>query len=186
MSQSHTGREWWRHLVWPCPAGRGRRWIRLAAGISRAERSAGGPRTVLRSSYTMRTKCAISDGFVRDCAFAYCASVAQYVYSLSAEHYFRLRNSAISDERVRDCALSTHSVFRPLSCPEMQEIRDPTWAEREVMRRSDTRGSRYRMGRGRGEGRSGLRGDRQIKTDWEVDWNARICTDYTGTAVLFK
>ena len=34
----------------------------------------------LRSSYTMRTKCAISDGFVRDCAFAYCASVAQYVY----------------------------------------------------------------------------------------------------------
>ena len=28
----------------------------------------------------MRTKCAISDGFVRDCAFAYCASVAQYVY----------------------------------------------------------------------------------------------------------
>ena len=28
----------------------------------------------------MRTKCAISDAFVRDCAFAYCASVAQYVY----------------------------------------------------------------------------------------------------------
>ena len=68
----------------------------------------------LRSSYTMRTKCAISDAFVRDCVFAYCASVAQYVYSLSAEHYFRLRNSAISDKRVRDCALSTHSVFRPL------------------------------------------------------------------------
>ena len=62
----------------------------------------------------MRTKCAISDAFVRDCVFAYCASVAQYVYSPSAEHYFRLRNSAISDERVRDCALSTHSVFRPL------------------------------------------------------------------------
>ena len=68
----------------------------------------------LRSSYTMRTKCAISDAFVRDCVFAYCASVAQYVYSLSAEHCFRLRNNAISDERVRDCALSTHSVFRPL------------------------------------------------------------------------
>ena len=34
-----------------------------------------------------------------------------YVYSLSAEHCFRLRNNAISDERVRDCALSTHSVF---------------------------------------------------------------------------
>ena len=68
----------------------------------------------LRSGYTMRTKCAISDAFVRDCVFAYCASVAQYVYSPSAEHYFRLRNSAISDERVRDCALSTHSVFRPL------------------------------------------------------------------------
>ena len=33
----------------------------------------------------MRTKCAISDAFVRDCTFAYCASVAQYVYSLSAE-----------------------------------------------------------------------------------------------------
>ena len=68
----------------------------------------------LRSSYTMRTKCAISDAFVRDCVFAYCASVAQYVYSLSAEHCFRLRNNAISDEPVRDCALSTHSVFRPL------------------------------------------------------------------------
>ena len=63
----------------------------------------------------MRTKCAISDAFVRDCVFAYCASVAQHVYSLSAEHCFRLRNSAISDERVRDCALSTHSVFRPLA-----------------------------------------------------------------------
>ena len=62
----------------------------------------------------MRTRCAISDAFVRDCVFAYCASVAQYVYSLSAEHCFRLRNNAISDERVRDCALSTHSVFRPL------------------------------------------------------------------------
>ena len=62
----------------------------------------------------MRTKCAISDAFVRDCVFAYCVSVAQYVYFLSAEHYFRLRNNAISDERFRYCALSTHSVFRPL------------------------------------------------------------------------
>ena len=62
----------------------------------------------------MRTKCAISDAFVRDCVFAYCASVAQYVYSLSAEHCFRLRNNAISDERFRGCALSTYSVFRPL------------------------------------------------------------------------
>ena len=44
----------------------------------------------------------------------YCASVAQYVYSLSAEHCLRLRNNAISDERVRDCAISTHSMFRPL------------------------------------------------------------------------
>ena len=68
----------------------------------------------LRSGYTMRTKCAISDAFVRDCVFAYCASVTQYVYFLSAEHCFRLRNNAIADERVRDCALSTHSVFRPL------------------------------------------------------------------------
>ena len=33
---------------------------------------------------------------------------------ISAEHCFRLNNNAISDERVRDCALSTHSVFRPL------------------------------------------------------------------------
>ena len=65
----------------------------------------------------MRTKCAISDAFVRDCVFAYCASVAQYVHSLPAEHCFRLRNNAISDERVRDCALSTHSVFRPLDRP---------------------------------------------------------------------
>ena len=63
----------------------------------------------------MRTKCAISDAFVRDCVFTYCASVTQYVYSLSAEHCFRLRNNAISAERVRDCALSTHSVFRPLA-----------------------------------------------------------------------
>ena len=63
----------------------------------------------------MRTKCAISDAFVRDNVFAYCASVAQYVYSLSAEHCFKLRNNAISDERVRDCALSTRSVFRPLA-----------------------------------------------------------------------
>ena len=60
----------------------------------------------VRSSYTMRTKCAISDAFVRDCVFAYCGSVAQYVSSLSAEHCLRLRNNAISDERVRDCALS--------------------------------------------------------------------------------
>ena len=29
----------------------------------------------------MRTKCGISDAFVRYCVFAYCASVAQYVYS---------------------------------------------------------------------------------------------------------
>ena len=68
----------------------------------------------LRSSYTMRTKCAISDTFFRDWVFAYCASVAQYVYSLSAEHCFRLRNSAISDERVRYCGLCTHSVAWPL------------------------------------------------------------------------
>ena len=47
----------------------------------------------------MRTKCAILDAFVRDCAVAYCASVAQYVYSLSAEHCFKLRNNAVSDER---------------------------------------------------------------------------------------
>ena len=65
----------------------------------------------------MRAKCAISDAFVRACVFAYCPSVAQYVYSLSAEHCFRLRNNAISDERVRDCALSTHSVFRALPSP---------------------------------------------------------------------
>ena len=80
------------------------------------------PCALLRSSYTTRTKCAISDAFVRDCVFAYCASVVQYVYSLSAEHCFRLRKNAITDERVRDCALSTHSVFRPLrtltGCPQ--------------------------------------------------------------------
>ena len=76
----------------------------------------------LRSSYTMRTKCAISDAFVRDCVFAYCAGVAQHVYSLSAEHCFRLRNNAISDERVRDCVLSTHSVFRPLPHPYHDEL----------------------------------------------------------------
>ena len=69
----------------------------------------------LRSSYTMRTKCAISDAFVRDCVFAYCASVAQYVYSLSAEHCFRLRNNTISDERVRDCVRDLGRV-RPILC----------------------------------------------------------------------
>ena len=61
----------------------------------------------------MRTKCAISDAFVRDCVFAYRASVTQYVYSLSAEYCFRIRNNTIWDERVRDCAVSTHSMFRP-------------------------------------------------------------------------
>ena len=74
----------------------------------------------------MRTKCAISDAFVQDCVFACCASVAQYVYSLSAEHCFRPRNNAISDERVRDCALRTHSVFRPLD----YSPRRPTWSSR--------------------------------------------------------
>ena len=64
---------------------------------------------------TMRTNCAISDSFVRDCVFTYFASVAQYVYSLSAEYFFRLRKNAISDERVRDCALCTHCVARPLA-----------------------------------------------------------------------
>ena len=70
----------------------------------------------------MRTNCAISDAFVRDCVFAYCASVAQCVHSLSTEHCFRLRNNAISDERVRDCALSTHSVFRPLPLVTMSPL----------------------------------------------------------------
>ena len=32
--------------------------------------------------------------------------LSTYVYSLSAEHCFKLRNNAISDERVRDCALT--------------------------------------------------------------------------------
>ena len=39
----------------------------------------------------MRTKCAISDAFVRDCVFADRASVAQYVYSLSAKHCLKVR-----------------------------------------------------------------------------------------------
>ena len=65
----------------------------------------------LHYAYKVRN---IADAFVRDCVFAYCASVAQHVYSLSAEHSFRLRNNAISDERVQDCALSSHSVFRSL------------------------------------------------------------------------
>ena len=39
--------------------------------------------------------------------------LSMYVYSLPAEHCFRLRKNAISDERVRDCAPCTHSVFRP-------------------------------------------------------------------------
>ena len=45
------------------------------------------PRPILRPEHTMRTKCAISDAFVRDCVFAYCRSVAQHVYSLSAEQF---------------------------------------------------------------------------------------------------
>ena len=89
----------------------------------------------------MRTKCAISDAFVRDCVFAYCASVAQYVYSLPAEHCFRLRNSAISDERVRDCALSTRSVFRPL------QVAAPTGRPRHAGQ-PDVRGRERMMGVG--------------------------------------
>ena len=81
----------------------------------------------------MRTKCAMSDAFVRDCVFAYCASVAQHVYSLSAEHCFRLRNNAISDERFRDCALSTHSVFRPLDSHKARDLKPRmTTASREA------------------------------------------------------
>ena len=68
----------------------------------------------LRNSAISDAECAISDAFVRDCVLAHCASVAQYVYSLSAEHCFRLRSSAISDERVRYCALCTRSVAWPL------------------------------------------------------------------------
>ena len=41
----------------------------------------------LRPEHTMRTKCAISDVFARDCVFAFSHSVAQYVYSLSAEQF---------------------------------------------------------------------------------------------------
>ena len=100
----------------PCFVGLPSQSGRVLSRIHRQIASLGWFILLLRSSYTMRTKCAISDAFVRDCVFAYCASVAQYVYSLPAEHCFRLRNNAISDERVRDCALSTHSVFRPLLC----------------------------------------------------------------------
>ena len=53
---------------------------------------------MLRSEHTVRTECAISDAFVRVNVFAYCASVAQYVLSLSFEHFFRLRKKATSDE----------------------------------------------------------------------------------------
>ena len=94
-----------------------------ATYLTRGDVNAG----ALRSSYTMRTKCTISDTFVRDCVFAYCASVAQHVYFLSAEHCFRLRNNAISDERFRDCAHSTHSVFRLLA----NWANRPSWPPRD-------------------------------------------------------
>ena len=42
---------------------------------------------VFRPEHAMRTNCAISDALVRDCVFAYRPSVAQYVYSLSAEQF---------------------------------------------------------------------------------------------------
>ena len=38
----------------------------------------------------MRTNYAIPGRFVRDCVFAYCASVDQCMYSLSTEHFSRL------------------------------------------------------------------------------------------------
>ena len=41
----------------------------------------------LRPEHTMRTKYAISDAFVRNYVFVHCPSVAQYVYSLSVEHF---------------------------------------------------------------------------------------------------
>ena len=129
------------HSAPPWPSGLIKRWNQTLVPVVRARFEPRCGRPHLRSSYTMRTKCAISDAFVRDCVFAYCASVAQYVYSLSAEHYFRLRNSAISDERVRDCALSTHSVFRPFAptrsgvrvCGRNRtEAREREWAEGTV------------------------------------------------------
>ena len=42
---------------------------------------------LFRPEHTIRTECAISDAFVRDCVFAYCPSVAQYGHSLSAEQF---------------------------------------------------------------------------------------------------
>ena len=62
--------------------------------------------------------------------------MAQYVYSLSAEHCFRLRNNAISDERVRDCALSTHSVLRPV---DNKDIRGESASTSALKAKKDSR-----------------------------------------------
>ena len=67
----------------------------------------------LRSGYTMRTKCAISDGS-SEIAFLRCLKKVQLVGMHVVSHTSTVRKYAISDERIRDCALCTHSVFRPL------------------------------------------------------------------------
>ena len=50
----------------------------------------------------MRTKCAISDAFVRDCVFAYCASMAQYVYS------YQLK--IVSDYAITQCRMNASEI----------------------------------------------------------------------------
>ena len=68
----------------------------------------------------MRTKCAISDAFgTRSSEIAFLRTVLVWLstcipYQLN-KNAIRLCKNAISDERVRDCALCTHSVARPLS-----------------------------------------------------------------------
>ena len=129
----------------------------------------------LRSSYTMRTKCAISDAFVRDCVFAYCASVAQYVYSLSAEHCFRLRNNAISDERVRDCALRTHSVAWPLVAIPIAVTRSDLGGDQAYVPLIGRRAGDLRLGQLRPRGARGEDWSAPGRAGRDCDWSPVSC-----------
>ena len=68
----------------------------------------------LRSGYTMRTK---SQSWTRssEIAFLRRLKIVRLIGKIHVlSHTGTVRKNAISDERVRDCALCTHSVFRPL------------------------------------------------------------------------
>ena len=63
-------------------------------------------------------KCAISDAFVRDCGFAYCASVAQYVYEGCSKKFAaqpRRKTNFTTKRGVRDVTLLKRPLTQPLA-----------------------------------------------------------------------